>query len=423
MCRRPPACPPSITTCTILYLTSGSSRVRSSVARSLASLGAAITIACGAGQDAAHDEPRPEPDPNVVVHPADAWEQLPILEIDSLPLVTIGAVDEPGHALRNVAAAIIAGDLLLIADGASAEVRAFRLDGSLVRRFGRRGQGDGESESLRAIQLTGDTLIVFDGAGRRMHLFSLAGDRLATVSLVIAPDTRFQLPDGSLAGLATGDEVPDSASGVRRAHAHVLLRTSASADADTLTTLLAGEAWVTPGPGGNVSWILPFGRTPRILFDDLHAVITCENDFGFRFVPWDGSDQRTVRIDLAPHPVTELDVARYRDAWGDHALERDRAFALRFGSLPPDIFFRQYIPECGDARIASDGRIWIGEYTFLDTVPREWTVFSPAGDLVSRIRLPPGFRTAAVTPDHITAIRTGANGADRVAVFRNPLPR
>jgi hypothetical protein len=357
----------------------------------------------------------------VIVHEAAAWDQLPVLEVDTIPVIVVGRGNEPGHVLRSVTSALITADLLLVADEATSEVRVFGTDGQFVRRIGSGGGGAGPIETLRAMQLRGDTLFVFDGAGRRMHFFSLDGEVLATESLVYAPSSRYRLADGSLAGVTPGDEVPDSITGVRQARAHVLHYAEAGAEPDTVARYMADEAWVTPGPSGSTSWILPFGRTPRVAFDDDDAVIACDEDFGYRQIAWQSGEERRVRVAVDARPVTNLDVARYRDAWGDYALGRGSAFALRFGSLSPDIFFRQTIPECGDVRIASDGHIWIAEYVLLRAIPREWTVFSVTGDLVARVRMPDGYRAASMTADRIVAVRSSPEGRAEVAVYINPV--
>ena len=72
---------------------------------------------------------------------------------------------------------------IYILDKASEEVRVYNKQGKFLRSFGSRGQGPGEFQNPRFIQiLNNQEIIVWDSSSRRFLVFSLAGEYLRQIS-------------------------------------------------------------------------------------------------------------------------------------------------------------------------------------------------------------------------------------------------
>ena len=86
-----------------------------------------------------------------------------------LRLGSMGSLGEPAPDEFGTVSSAILGpeDRIYVADQLNHEIRVFDLDGSLVTRFGREGQGPGELLGIYGIGWLGDTLMILDyGNGR-----------------------------------------------------------------------------------------------------------------------------------------------------------------------------------------------------------------------------------------------------------------
>ena len=98
----------------------------------------------------------------------------------------MGSLGEPAPDEFGTVSSAILGpeDRLYVADQMNQEVRVFDLDGSLVTRFGREGQGPGEFLALYGIGWLGDTLMVLDYGNGRIGMTDPDGRWLGERNLV-----------------------------------------------------------------------------------------------------------------------------------------------------------------------------------------------------------------------------------------------
>jgi hypothetical protein len=96
-------------------------------------------------------------------------------------LTRIGSLDDPELGLTQVTRVAFGPDsLLYIAQTREHEVRVYRLDGTLVRRMGREGEGPGEFREIAAIGFLDDTLYVTDATLNRVSTFDDQGNPIAS---------------------------------------------------------------------------------------------------------------------------------------------------------------------------------------------------------------------------------------------------
>jgi hypothetical protein len=114
----------------------------------------------------------------------------PDSHVDALPVLAleethrIGSVADPEVGFSNIGAVWVApAGEIWVAEGGDREIRVYDDAGTLVRTYGREGDGPGEFTRIDDFGLVGDTLWVADGSARRLTLFDVhEGEVLGTVT-------------------------------------------------------------------------------------------------------------------------------------------------------------------------------------------------------------------------------------------------
>ena len=94
----------------------------------------------------------------------------------------IGSVSDPDAGFAEIGGISVAPDgRMFVMETLDRAIRVYAPDGRLLRAFGGPGQGPGEFRYMNDLGLLGDTLWVSDIRQRRLTLFSLDGDVIATI--------------------------------------------------------------------------------------------------------------------------------------------------------------------------------------------------------------------------------------------------
>lgn len=98
-----------------------------------------------------------------------AQPELPQWRLSPAPALTIGGDGAPSTEFSRIAAAVrLTKGEIVVADGATQQLRLFDSQGRFLRSFGRRGAGPGEFRSLNWMGRSGDTLFVYDSRLKRI---------------------------------------------------------------------------------------------------------------------------------------------------------------------------------------------------------------------------------------------------------------
>ena len=337
----------------------------------------------------------------------------------------------PGDFGEAVSVALSAGeDAVYVADQQNCEVRAFGMDGTHQRTFGRCGEGPGEfSPFFYSIAWAGDKLLAFDLGGGRIGELTAEGEWVGQRSVVGVMGggplfALFPVGNGEVYARAlTGERIAGGRGrlgGGRMGYAY-LGHNAAGETADTVAprsppegldrSMLCewGEGFISfyahpfaprsiqhPGPGGT-----------------LYSAISDE----YRIAVTRGGDTlRVIERDLPPEPVADDEwnaLAQRFAVWLDErpgaSCEPRRLTRPSAKPFMKDIFF--------DAT----GRLWV---EVVRTAGNRWELFDAEGRLLAQIPAGPRKENAlpALGARHAATIRQDSLDLDHVDIWRIEAP-
>jgi hypothetical protein len=321
--------------------------------------------------------------------PSREGEGLPEWTLAAEPAVRIGGGDGEGSLHQVTGAVRLADGRIAVANAGSRSLRVHDARGRLVREVGREGDGPGELRFPAWLGARGDTLLVWDPIARRMSRFHADG---RFIDAARAPEEAGFFPrvvgaygDGSVLFAAEGAS-PASA-GAFRPPTALLHVTPDGAVADTVAVVPGSEQFASSTPDGRERKVeaLPFGRQTVMALSGDVVYAGSGDDAQIRAIGRGGESRGFARAPWGARPVTRADVAAYWERLvtvGGRADDRAPTEGVPYpDSLPP------YSAVHADRA----GRVWVARALF----PREWDqpapwmVFSPSGEPLATVHLPP----------------------------------
>ncbi|MFN2317256.1 MAG: hypothetical protein ABR551_06725 [Gemmatimonadales bacterium] len=174
--------------------------------------------------------------------------------------------------------------------------------------------------------------------------------------------------------------------------------------------------------GGN--WTYPaFGLSPVLAARDSIIVYGSSERFEAQVMDVRGRVIRTVGLPRSRQPVTdslqrlyEYDITRRLIEFA-RSTGRD-TLAVIEGGVRQRPVFADSVPAIGTITLDQDLNIWVSEYGLRENPATLWFVFSIAGDLLSEVEVPAGFRIFEVGADWILGVQRDQDGLERVHVHR-----
>jgi hypothetical protein len=357
-------------------------------------------------------------------------------------VVRIGSIDDPDQGLTRVARIVFGPDsLLYISQSTEAEIRAYALDGSLVRRIGRDGEGPGEFRAVGAFGFIGDTLFVTDNTLSRFSLFDGDGAFLESSQwTTVAGEPRDQLiefPVGPEVVLADGSALAQQGVGYRRGAAArfdvpVLRLHRGSTRQDTVAlrsfelpavTMLSEQGHEHPilAPIQDYSLIEIMEDGSGVAIVE-RAAATSAEAHAFRLVKIDADGDTTLAREYPYTPVATpaAEAERHVDALLERTASSPRGSPSREGVLrtySQNGFIPAFLPPVNALRTAQDGSIWIErERAAPDSTT--WNVIGESGELAGEVRLGGGARVMAATDDLLAVLELDALDVPYVTIYR-----
>lgn len=348
----------------------------------------------------------------------------------------IGSLEGPS-ALSAVHSVAITpdGGRIFVSQSREQSVKAFDArTGSLIRTFGRAGQGPGEFRSVGLLSIRADTLFAADPFQQRFVLFDLEGEHVETQRVGAAPPPGFERPPlpavpapGGLVWGEPGVNVGSVAVGQTTHVPLVVMRRTGEHVRTISVRPVAGR--FTAAEAGGRAWMFaqPLARLTHLsaYSPDGDAVALVQAIAG-------GEDEGAFRVTrITPAGDTVYDRRFNSDPVRVSAADRDRIIRDFADQLSGD---GQYLgPALAVARehllipeilapfekvlVGTDGRVWLKRQS-LSAPQATWLVLDPVGRLLATVAAPAGADLLHAGPDHVWGVVTDALDVPYVVRWR-----
>lgn len=355
----------------------------------------------------------------------------PVWSLEVEPTVVLGGLDGPEETLFSQIVAAFSGrdGTLVVADALSREIRWFDGTGGHLRTIGGRGDGPSEFQVLSWVgRLRGDTIGAWDSSVRRLSLFSLAGDYLAShqvepiLSNFDSPPGTFIAPTPRVLGVLGDGSIlaelimvyPDVPAGVRRDSVPLMRFDPVIDDWERIGTTLTGELFIDSHSEVIQGLPLPFGLRTSVAVAHDWAVFGWGDGTGLTVVDSKGRREAVIRPNLDRLAVTPNEIHSDRTARIQAVPEGIRdEYRIALEAVP----YPSVHPAHG-AIVAGDGEFWLEALdSAVERSAHPWFIFSRSGYFRALVEVPVGLRITDVRSDHLVGVHTDEFDVQRVVRF------
>jgi hypothetical protein len=347
----------------------------------------------------------------------------------------IGVVDgDPAYSLSSVidvrtlpdgGIIVVEGGSLL---GGVQELRLFDASGGYVRTIGRPGEGPGEFGRLAPLAgLAGDTIWTWDMRQFRLTWFTTEGDVLGDMQVQSAagPITGLtRLADGTYLAALLDFSAANGADEYYVGPEPLVTFDAAGQPLDSLHGLGGIDMFVSwgtddSGRGTAVMGPVPMGRRSSYATGRDRVYTGWNGEYRVVARSLDGAP---VMVILAPGlergiDPAEVDALRARRLASCSTEECQR----NLNGIFDDLTLPDMRPAFSAMKVDALGNLWVAEYEPTDDPATGWHVFSPDGELLGHVSVPPGLRIHEIGSDHLLGVEK--NELDVPFVKRLPLRR
>lgn len=309
--------------------------------------------------------------------------------VATTPTVRIGTSEKPDDLLAAPAGATrLPNGNIVVGDQGDFALREFTPNGALVKRYARKGKGPGEVTYLAPLLRCGDSLLANDITGSA-SIFTPDG--------VFVRAFRFKTTPYRFACNRTGHVVNvgwDSDKNMkpevnRSLTGYWIARMDSSAPVK-LGDMLGSER-IGHRP-------YPLGREPRVAIGPTRAYVALADSFVVRVFDLTGKAMPSLSAPVPRVAATPADLVAEREREIAMMGERARkSTELEYQKFP----LPKYLPATRDLIVDSDGNLWVQHYPRAASTTVSWTVFSPAGTVLSTVALPTVMEVYEIGRDYV----------------------
>jgi hypothetical protein len=354
---------------------------------------------------------------------------LPEWTVAAQPAVRIGDGASDATTFSRVAAVRVSSGEIVVADGASAELRVFTASGTFVRNLSRKGRGPGEFQDRSVFAKHGDSLFIADMplSGRNAHSWTVGGGFVSSFRLQAMNATKGMAPLGRLDNgrylVAEGRGFIEIPVGLK---VDQLLP-----DSNTLGIY-------APGDSGRVTWIGRFLRATMVTYPSPlreglaimgdaplapHLVSGVSGNQVWLGETDDGrisiysSEGNVVTTATLPVPARPFDQAALDaaarvavDAAGDRSKARVQAGYSQVARPKTAPRFTSFVP-------GVDGEMWVGLFAENPAAPVRYVMFDRSGKPTAQAVVPGGVTPFEFGRDYVLGSVTDADGVESVVMY------
>lgn len=363
----------------------------------------------------------------------DAVPRLELVEVDR-----IGSVDGP-DAFSDVAEVAVGGGELYVLERQRSQVVRVDASGDRSGTFGRGGSGPGEFSRPTTLGVTGERIWVADMGARKMEIFSLDGEPVATLRIEIPADPG-GAPAVALAYLASGHLIAGPAftsigaavDGTLEHETFYLV----DRDGEVLDTLyrrpVPGTDFVQGELGERRMFMGPHPlseRPERAFFPDGSGMVVVErweasapDSASYRVKVWNAIGDLEVDRPIPYVPMSaegwlEREIAEMREGSADAPQDRRAMTERMIDEIRKNSSARQFVPPVTRIVAGGDGTILVRrEEAGADSV--RWDLLERSGERVGTFSTPTDVAIEAANSDEIWAVVTDELDVPYVVRYR-----
>jgi hypothetical protein len=349
-------------------------------------------------------------------HTRPALSEVAVWKVSAEPTVRIGTVsgDSTQQLFQVSHSRRLADGRIAVVNSGSAEVRLFDSAGRYLNAIGGRGEGPGEFRAPWAVhQIQGDSVLVID-LYREISIFDADG-KFARRFLPERPEG-FVLGEGFEPVGAFGDgsllfrsHYREQGEGLRRTRIQMIRTLLDGSFGGSLgdfddQTIMSGVMymfgpWAREAPTDSTMWYGPGDR------------------FEIREIAFDGTVRRLIRLDRPATPVTESDIAAFKESVVER-VRGTRSEEITNRRLAEAQFAAEF-PAHYELMVDADNNLWVQDYQAFNTRnPRTWTVFAPDGRFLGNVVIPAGVFVHEIGSDYILGKWTDELDVEYVVLHR-----
>lgn len=311
-----------------------------------------------------------------------------------------------------------------IADNRQSNIKVYNTDGSLIKKLGQPGQGPGDFQNIRDIQINNDQLYAYDDSQQRSVVFNLDNLEYShTINLAENRNTYdelrgsampayFIMDDGSFymkfssfdysAGRNDWDQAINNG-------AYYLLNEEGKIISDRFFEMESFTSVFIPAEGRptvDVPMYFFYGEALEALSPDNKFHLTWSQDLLIKTFTQDGEYQRSFYY---PYEGVSLDEESIKNAGYSETIFFDHLDEL---NLP------ERWPEIDSMNIDDENRFWLAVITG-DKDYYEWWVLQDSGEFITSINLPRDLKIMDIRNGHLYAHETDSEtGLEKVIRYQ-----
>lgn len=337
------------------------------------------------------------------------------------PSISLGELDgDSRYTFAKIGGVKLGKDVIVVADGGSAELRFYDLRGRFQHSSGRKGSGPGEHISVKLVpNWYSDSLVVFDQAARRVSFLDARGKFGRTVQLPTSQREPGLVGTLDVLGVdrsgriitVTQAALQPRKTGLQRRQAVLAYVPRVRANGVRLGTFSGSELVYRVVGGSGIFSRLPF-------LQDFTASIAAEKLY---FVEGPSSILKERNLHTGATRQVPLPFENRRVSRDDYG----RWFERELLTIPAErrADTRQYYRSMYDAwtmrpaakvLIDDSGRVWVEEFTFGGN--RRVAIYSADMRFLATVLLPANFSIVSVRGSNVAGVVTDSNGVERVEV-------
>jgi hypothetical protein len=341
------------------------------------------------------------------------------------PIVELGTGQGAAQEFSGIAGAVTLGDgRVVVANGATNELRIFSEAGEHLATVGRRGRGPGEFNDLWWIGAApGDTILAYDRQLRRLSVFAPSGEFVRSTRLDAllgwsgAVIGRFA--DGTLLLVSSTFSLPrERPPGFGRDTVELSRYDPRTGQSASFGRLPLRETYASGAGAGMVVFGVPLARGLHVVVCDSTILTAFSDSARVRELASGGRPVREIRFPAQERAVSAAERERLTRAAieGSSSGFRPRiAAAYESGAAIPSTR-PAFDALAGDA----SGMLWVALSADDPEAPSVWVRLAPNGNVVDTVRLAPRARIVSASGDRVVVVSRDPDDVEHVVVYRLP---